>query len=390
MAGLLTGIGAVSTAGASDDVDSCTSHTTTIVSDGTTMTVGGVSTDLPIPHPSWTASIPGASWIWASPADAATESFMKSFTFPGTVMSAMLDIAADNTYSVSLNGNAIGSDLTPVNFDLAGQDVYAVSTAFFVSGANSLDATVSNIPIGGDLGIPHPGNPAGLLFKLVVESEVCHGDVTVKNHNSASVYNEVLSGANTGGNKAGGSTGGDGGNGGNVANSGGNQNVNYAATGMGGNGGNGSVGGTVDTGAATANASVDNDINNNHTEVDLCGCNASSTVSTSDVENGDVRVKNRNEAEVGNVVAAGADSGMNKAKGSRGGRGGSGGDIANDGGNQNVNGGVEAPTTTGNGGAGGNAGNAEVGGGGWVTTGAAKSDARAVNKINHNWTRVVR
>ena len=111
-----------------------------------------------------------------------------------------------------------------------------------------------------------------------------------------------------------------------------------------------------------------------------------------DVGSGDVKVKNRNNADVGNLVVSGANSGDNKAKGSRGGRGGNGGDLANSGGSQNVNGGVESAVTTGNGGSGGNGGgNVEVGGGGgWVKTGSATSNARAVNMVNHNYTRIVR
>lgn len=383
MAGLLTSIGAVSTAGASDDADSCISYTTTVVSDGSATASSGATTVLAV-YPAWTASIPGASWLWNTPATASV-TFSNGFTVPGaTVLSATLDVAADNYYDAKVNGVTVGSELVnDTNFTLVTQDVYTSSVlAQLTSGANTLAVVGTN-----KNGVPAELNPAGVMYKLVVMSETCFGDVTVTNNSSALVSNEVVSGANTGGNTAGGSTGGNGGNGGSIKNGGGNQNVNYAGTGHGGRGGDAGVGGDVETGAATANASVDNDINYASTTVDLCHCDGTGAGS------GDVTVTNDSGAEVGNLVGAGADTGNNSADGSHGGHGGKGGKIANKGGNQNVNGSAQAPTTTGNGGDGGNAGvgNGEAGGGsGFVKTGKATSDAKAVNRINHNYTRIVR
>ena len=218
------------------------------------------------------------------------------------------------------------------------------------------------------------------------------GNVHVHNTNWASVGNVVVSGANTGGNTAGGSTGGDGGNGGNIQNEGGTQNVNNAGTGHGGMGGDAGMGGEVNTGDATSDASVDNDINNNHTEVDLCGCeptNPEQPPTSSDVKDGDVEVMNDNGAEVGNAVIGDADTGSNTADGSTGGHGGRGGKIKNYSGSET---GPVAPGTQNvNNASTGDGGNGGMGdAGGLVKTGKAKSTADAVNKINHNWTRVVR
>ncbi len=381
---LLAGLVVTSVSVAGTVSASCTPVVTTIVSDGTTVTVGGVSTSVLVPVGAWTASIPGASWIWASPADAGTEMFDKGFTFPGVVTSATLDIAADNTYGVTLNGNAVGSDASEVNFTLGGQDNYSVSTASFVAGTNMLEATVNNLTLAAGDGAatvaPSGENPAGLMYKLVVNSEVCVGDDTVINGNDATVTNIVLSGANTGGNSAGGSEGGKGGRGGKIANDGGNQNVNSTMTGNGGNGGDAGIGGEVNSGNALANASLDNTVNDNMTDIDRCAC-ADGTGG----RGGNVTVHNGSLARVGNEVGALADTGTNSADGSRGGKGGKGGDVSNGGGNQNINGTKEAPSTTGKGGNGGKSLD-----GGLVTTGNSESNASSTNVVNRNVTRIKR
>lgn len=206
------------------------------------------------------------------------------------------------------------------------------------------------------------------------EDPCCGGDTTVKNKNEATVINVVEAGANTGGNKAKGSTGGDGGQGGTIANSNGDQNVNYAATGNGGNGGNGGVGGTVDTGNADASATLTNNINHSTTTIDRCQCPGN------ECKGGDDVVRNRNSALVVDGVGAGANSGDNKAKGSRGGQGSDGGAVQNTGGNQNVN-----NAGTGQGGAGGTGDE-----GGIVRTGKATSRSTVTNNINRNVTTIGR
>ena len=227
---------------------------------------------------------------------------------------------------------------------------------------------------------------AGVLALVIAAAALpvlADGNVTVRNRNWASVTNLVTSGANSGGNTAGGSHGGDGGSGGSVSNSGGDQNVDHTGTGNGGNGGNAGDGGLVTTGTATSGTTVTNDVNNNNVDVNLCGCAGTTTVeSQADVEDNNVLIKNKNDAELGNLVASGADSGSNRAKGSRGGRGGNGGDIGNSGASQDVN-----HTTTGNA---GNGGNGALGGTVDTTGGAATSNANVTNRVNYNVVRVVR
>ncbi|TSC62755.1 MAG: PE PGRS family protein [Parcubacteria group bacterium Gr01-1014_48] len=205
------------------------------------------------------------------------------------------------------------------------------------------------------------------------------GDVLVENNNSALVTNVVTSSANTGWNWAGGSYGGRGGRGGDIANDGGVQNVDDSSTGDGGNGGNAGVGGEVDTGDALANATLTNTVNDNDTEVDLCGCDPEHP--TGEHEGHHVTVRNTNTASVDNLVAADADTGDNEAEGSHGGEGDRGGDIYNGSsseGVQNVDG-----SSTGNGGKGGT-GDA----GGLVTTGHSTSNASATSVTNRNVTRI--
>ncbi|MBI2098280.1 MAG: VWA domain-containing protein [Candidatus Wildermuthbacteria bacterium] len=136
----------------------------TVVSD-TTNTVEGNGNAVAVssPHPSWTASIPGATWIWSedpvSTENNQTETFVKQFNVSGTsVSAASLMIATDNTYSVEVNGSAVCSSADENNFQLGTQDVCPVTN--LVAGANTLEITVNNIGVGSS------ANPAGLLYKL--------------------------------------------------------------------------------------------------------------------------------------------------------------------------------------------------------------------------------
>jgi hypothetical protein len=190
----------------------------------------------------------------------------------------------------------------------------------------------------------------------------CDGDdVVVKNKNKAVVINKVESKSDTGENWAGGSKGGKGGNGGDIGGG-----AEGSTTGNGGNGGNGGTGGTIETGNAHTTAGAVTVANTNITRIggEGCGCEGG----------GDVKVKNRNKAFVWNDLESKADTGDNKAGGSKGGKGGNGGDI--EGGNE-----VEG-TDTGDGGAGG-----EGGEGGFIQTGEARSRAGALTIVNTNRTR---
>lgn len=241
----------------------CTPYSTTIISDTTDIVVAdGSNAVAVVPHLAWTAVIPGSTtWVWKSGPTALDEvvAFKKSFTVTGaTVLSATLDIATDNSYAVFIDGAPVASDALAVNFTLATQDSHNL-TASVTTGAHTLRIEVKNVGA-----YNAASNPAGLLYKLVVESETCPSpdccggdvDVTVKNKDTT-VINIVGASANTGWNAA------DGGSattrvrGGNVNGSGNDNN----ATNGGGNSSTGGNGGTVITGNATARTGVLNAVN---------------------------------------------------------------------------------------------------------------------------------
>ena len=120
----------------------------------------------------WSASIPGASWIWDAYAVSApnipqTVYFTKEFYVPGIPVSAILDVAADNSVWVILNGQAGICDTPNGSFSSSLQKRCTV-TNFVVPGMNMIQFTVLNIAGGSS----YQGNPAGLLFKLSLQASV--------------------------------------------------------------------------------------------------------------------------------------------------------------------------------------------------------------------------
>lgn len=148
----------------------------TLVSDTETTFAGddgaGNSLALSFIHPAWTASIPGATWIWATqgptnPGITQTNTFTRTFNWSGPVTDATLDIASDNSYTATVNGNVLPVVFDNNNFQAGTQDSYNVSS-FIVTGANTIEITVTNLGVPGSDG---QGNPAGLLYKLTVSGE---------------------------------------------------------------------------------------------------------------------------------------------------------------------------------------------------------------------------
>lgn len=130
-------------------------------------------------HPAWTTAVTseGGTWIWNSyyvsdnsALNGEAVKFQKTFdlgrckdNFAGTI-----DISADNTFAISLNGNPVGSDLTEFNYQ--GKKTYDLSS-FLTSGVNTLTIESTNLPLGG--GTPTT-NPAGIVF---VGSASCDNEV---------------------------------------------------------------------------------------------------------------------------------------------------------------------------------------------------------------------
>ncbi len=122
-------------------------------------------------HPDWTVSIPGATWIWSSylvenSLVDDTKIFEKRFNIAttSTVNSAILTMAADNSYTVSVNGIQVGADATEFNYKEESKDIYNV-TSYINNSANRISFTVKNWGVASST--PQT-NPAGLLYKLSV------------------------------------------------------------------------------------------------------------------------------------------------------------------------------------------------------------------------------
>ena len=140
----------------------------------------------PITSTYWTASLPGATWIWAT--DPVTQAdvdndtyyvFEKTFSWFGPIQQATLNlgVAADNSYEVYVNGVSVGAD-TNENNHAAVDTISSVNIANnIVQGVNTLRVKVKNWKQpGADL----VNNPGGLLYKLVIDGNC--GDSYFKNH----------------------------------------------------------------------------------------------------------------------------------------------------------------------------------------------------------------
>ncbi len=146
-----------------------------IVSDGETMANDKAAVGTWDQHTSWTASIPGAKWIWSSflvldPIGDSSVKFSRKFNIPegGQKLVGGLVIAADNSYLCTLNGMQVGSDVTEFNYFESGKDTWDISGAL-KPGANLLVCTVKNWAQW--YGSPY-SNPAGLLYKLTASWNV--------------------------------------------------------------------------------------------------------------------------------------------------------------------------------------------------------------------------
>ncbi len=146
-----------------------------LVSDTTTLEGGTASALVTFIHNSWTALIQSASWIWGEDpatdtAAGKTEIFTKTFWLDGAVASSTLLIAADNGYTVELNGVEVGADPQEKNYTAAGQDVITIDAGDFNVGANTLVFTVDNFPLANGTSQTNPG---GLLYRLTIDGTEC-------------------------------------------------------------------------------------------------------------------------------------------------------------------------------------------------------------------------
>jgi hypothetical protein len=194
---------------------------------------------------------------------------------------------------------------------------------------------------------------------------------TITTSNSADVSSTAVAISNSGVNEAAGSFGGDGGNGGSIL--GGEGEVDDSITGNGGAGGNGGEGGLVQTGNASATSLITTDVNNTDIAVEDV-----SAPSEGDENADEFVMATANSATTNEVAIAGANSGINRADGSRGGRGGDAGSISS---------GADEVDDSGTG-AGGNGGSGATGG--TVMTGTSSTSANTVSVVNRTLLRVQR
>ncbi len=129
-------------------------------------------------NPRWTASIPGATWVWSSyfaqePVSGETKTFVKTFyTSTPVIGPATLNLATDNNYEVYLNGVRIYADPSEFNYFLAEQDTYNLAP-HIRNGKNVLRFQITNMPSAAGLAATPQINPGGLLFKLAMKSYDC-------------------------------------------------------------------------------------------------------------------------------------------------------------------------------------------------------------------------
>ena len=112
-----------------------------------------------------------AQWIWGSapgsaidPVNDETQTFTKTFVWSGTPATAILKIAADNTYTVELNGNPVGGETVNIDNFTSVDTIINISDDL-IQGVNTLEISVTNKANGQAL---LEGNPAGLLYDLTI------------------------------------------------------------------------------------------------------------------------------------------------------------------------------------------------------------------------------
>jgi hypothetical protein len=115
-------------------------------------------------HPAWTASIPGATWIWdrftvSNPGIQQTVYYKVQFYIPGVPSAGTLRIAADDIYTVTVNGQGVGC--IGASFT-AGSERQCNVYPYLVAGMNTAQFSVTNTG----------GGPAGLLYKFDLEAKV--------------------------------------------------------------------------------------------------------------------------------------------------------------------------------------------------------------------------
>ena len=153
----------------------------TIVSDTSTQDTTDAHAAVAVtPNGAWT-SISGATWVYSAALDGngssptGTKTFTRTFTIVGTPADSSLQIAADNMYTVTVNGNLLstGSSATTLN-NYSSPSTWTIPAADLLSGSNTITFTVTNPAVDPITLVPFGDpNPAGLLYSLTVNNNEC-------------------------------------------------------------------------------------------------------------------------------------------------------------------------------------------------------------------------
>jgi hypothetical protein len=168
----------------------CGDHSLDVVSDTSNVVFTEGNAIATWVHPSW-VTLPGATWIWnafnvATPSVNESKTFTKTFNIIGRPISATLDVAADNSYEGGVNTFPdLFVDLGEFNY--GSPDHYTVPIEDLSPGSNTISFFVTNFGVDGST---PTSNPAGLLYKLHVESNDCPD----QNPASLTVIKHVING----------------------------------------------------------------------------------------------------------------------------------------------------------------------------------------------------
>lgn len=151
-----------------------------IYSNEDTLEGGAPSFELSGPyHPAWTAVVDAMSkWIWGDngivdPVHETTQTFTRTFALANNAVGGTLTIAADNSYSVELDGVEISNPAdanVQDNYHNSEVDTITIDASDLGAGTHTLTFTVKNWAMGGGTAT---SNPAGLKYKLSIDGSNC-------------------------------------------------------------------------------------------------------------------------------------------------------------------------------------------------------------------------
>ena len=167
-----------------DEGCSCPAQTIILLSDEETLANGEAAVPTYDGNARWTADIEGATWIWdvefeAAPGVNRWVLFERRFQLPedATLLSGHLEVAADNSYECSLNGQGGFHSTSEFNYFQEFVQLFDLE-GLLIPGENILRCEVMNWAQPGGSAY---SNPAGILFRLEANtsasafSEICDG-----------------------------------------------------------------------------------------------------------------------------------------------------------------------------------------------------------------------